>query len=96
MPALAHLATLIGTGSSGGTLSHHSKIVFGMLVEILRFDRIAIQHRVSRKRQVALIVPLRVRGGAVLPVRGIAAAGRWPAPLWPLISPVLVHSLNLL
>ena len=69
--------------------------MLGVLIEVLGLDRVTIQRCLSRECKVALIVPVRVAGRAALPVRGIDVGGRWPSPLWPLISPILIHSLNL-
>jgi hypothetical protein len=90
----ASLAQAQRTGS-GDALLHDREIVLGVLIEILCFDPIATQRRVSRKRQVAFVVPLRAADRTVLPVAGKDAADRRPSPLWPLPPATVIHSLDL-
>jgi hypothetical protein len=87
-------ATPHGAASSGGALPQHSKIVFCVLVEILGLDNVAVQGRVSCKREIAFIVPLRAyrRPVLVLPRTDILPVRRMP-PLR-LISLPLIHSVN--
>jgi hypothetical protein len=68
--------------------------VFCVLVEILGLDNVAVQSRVSCKREIAFIVPLRAyrRPVLVLPRTDILPVRRMP-PLR-LISLSLIHSVN--
>ena len=77
--------------ASGGTLSHHSKIVFGVLIAILCLNRVAVQRRLARKSEVALVVPLCV-ATRTLPSCGLML-GR-PSSLR-LIPHPLIHSVIL-
>jgi hypothetical protein len=56
-----------------------------MLLEVFCLDDVATQRRISRKRKVAFIVPVRVAARAVLhlAVGGIRAANRRPSSLRP-------------
>jgi len=69
--------------------------MLGVLITVLGLDRVTVQRCLSRECKVALIVPVRVAGRAVLPVRGIDVGGRWPSPLWSLVPPIVIHSLHL-
>src|SRR5262245_32291505 len=70
------------SATSVRSIFHYSKIVLGVLIEVLRFDPIAIRHRLAGKRQVPFILLMRVavvpactiRTRSVLPVRRSAAA----------------------
>jgi hypothetical protein len=68
--------------------------VFCVLIEILGLDNVAVQCRVSRKREIAFIVPLRAhrRPVLVLPPTDILPVRRLP-PLR-LIPLPLIHSVN--
>src|SRR5262245_765141 len=70
------------SATSVRSIFHHSKIVLGVLIEVLRFDSIAIRHRLSGKGQVPFIPLVRfavvpawtIRSRSVLPVRRSGAA----------------------
>jgi hypothetical protein len=96
LPLLAteQLAKERGILHSSRALSHHSKIVLGVLIEILCFDNVATQRSASREREVALIVPMRIAGRALALRRARTLALRQP-PLWPLIPLPLIHSVYL-
>jgi hypothetical protein len=68
--------------------------VLGVLIEVLCFNVIAIQHRFTRKCHIPLVLLIRVPARAILtlPVRRIDAAGRRLSPLRPLSRVSLIHS----
>jgi hypothetical protein len=79
------------------SISHHAKIVLGVLIEVFRFNPIAIRHRLAGKRQVPFILLMRAASpGLALTRHTIGPAGRLlsalrprvpaPAPVHPVIS----------
>jgi hypothetical protein len=77
----------------------HTKIMLGVLIEVLCFDNVAIQCRLARERKIALIVPMSVVGVAArpilpLPICGVGVAGRRPSSLRPRSSRFYSRTLH--
>ena len=87
----------LSSATSVRSVSHYSKIVLGVLIEVLGFDPIAIRHRLACKCQVPFVILVRVACPVLaLTMHGSGAAGRRrsslrprvpaPAPIHPVIS----------
>jgi hypothetical protein len=69
--------------------------MFGVLIAIFRFNRVALQGGIARKRNVPLIVPGGIPGRAILTLpRGRILAVVWrPSSLRPLVPvPHFIHA----
>src|SRR5262247_1483423 len=64
------------SATSVRSIFHHSKIVLGVLIEVLRFDSITIRHRLTGKRQVPFILLMRVAVGHSVLVGSAGSAVR--------------------
>jgi hypothetical protein len=71
--------------------------MFSVLVTILRLDSIAIHRRLSRKRKIALVIPMSIAGRSILPLamRRVGTAGRRPSLRPCLPASGSLHSIDL-
>src|SRR5688572_5267880 len=74
----------LSSATSVRSVSHYSKVVLGVLIEVLGFDPITIRHRLACKCQVPFVVTVRVATPVLaLPMHGSGAAGRRRSSLRP-------------
>jgi hypothetical protein len=83
----------LSSATSVRSVSHYSKIVLGVLVEVLGFDPITIRHRLACKCQVPFVILVRVACPVLaLTMHGSGAAGRRRSSLRPRVpAPAPVH-----